>query len=129
MSGLQRYYEGLLVLLLAVAFTTLASTGRLGWPVVAAAAAAFVARGVAYVQRRRVALPPKWLLLGILAYLPVYAADGFLLHSGFLDATLRLVVLAGVAKIFCEQSERDRLAMGLLAMLEVMAAALVTVSG
>lgn len=128
-TRLQRYRDGWLLLLLAVAFATLASTGRLGWVVLLLAGAAYGLRGALFAAGRSVQLPSKWLLLGLLLYLPVYAADALLWSSGFLDATLHLVVLAGAAKIFCLPGARDRLGLATLALLEVMAAALVTVSG
>lgn len=128
-TRLQRYRDGWLLLLLAVAFATLASTGRLGWPVLLAAGAAFVVRGGLYLVGQPVMLRQKWLFLGLLLYVPVYAADALWLSSGFLDATLRLVVLAGAAKIYCTPSPRDRMGLAALALLEVMTAALVTVSG
>lgn len=128
-TRLQRYCDGWLYLLLAVALATLASTGRLGWLVLLAATFAFGVRGALHLAGRPMALPQKWLVFGLLVYLPGYAADALLLSSGFLNATLHLVVLAGAAKLFCVPTPRDRMGLGALALLEVMAAALLTVSG
>lgn len=128
-SPLRRYFEALLLLLLAAGFATLASTGRLAWPVVLAAGAAFVGRGVCFVRRIPVRLPPRWLLAGLLLYVPLYLADGWLFSGSFLIATLHVVVLTGAAKLYSLHSSRDYLSLGLLAVLEVMTAALLTVSG
>jgi len=128
-SPLRRYFDGLLLLLLATGFFTLASTGRLAWPVVAAAGCAYAARLYGFLRRRSLTLPNSVWLAGLLLYLPLYAADALLWSKSLLQATLHLVVLAGAAKLLAPDSSRDALFLGLLAFLEVLTAALLTVSG
>lgn len=126
---LRRYFEGLFLLLVATGFATLASTARLGWPVVMAASTAYLLRAWWFWRGRQPRLPPRWLPTGWLLYLPVFFLDGLFLSHGFVPATLHLVVLAGAVQTYALRTERDYLTLGLLALLEVLAAALLTVSG
>lgn len=126
---MRRKGEGLLLALLATGFATLATTGRLGWAVTAVVSAAFALRGWLYWRRRHWALSTRVWSLGLLAYLPVFALDGWRLSGSFLIASLHLVVLAAAARLFAERQGRDDLLLGILAFLEVLTAALLTVSG
>ncbi len=128
-EGMRQYFEGLLLFLLATGFFALASTGRLPWPLVAAGAAAFLIRAWAWQHRRTLAVPNRWWVAGLLLYLPVYVLDGLILSGSFLNASLHLAVLAGLAKLFAPPSGQDDLLLGLLAFLEVLTAALLTDSG
>lgn len=126
---MRRTCEGLLLLLLATGLATLASTGRLGWPVLALAVAAYGARGVAFVWRREWRWSSRMWSYALLGYMPIYVLDGLFWSQNFLQASLNLVVVAGAARIFAPHSGRDDLLLGLLAFLEVLTAALLTISG
>lgn len=126
---LRRYFEGLLLLLLATGFATLAITGQLPWLVVAPVTAAFIARGYCYGRRIEARVPARWVVTALLLYLPIFVLDGLVLSGDFMAATLHWVVIAGAAQMFSASSKRDYLTLGLLAVLEVLAAALLTVSG
>ncbi|MGH9466975.1 MAG: transglutaminase TgpA family protein [Terriglobales bacterium] len=126
---MRRTSEGLLLLLLATGFAALASTGRLGWVVMALAAAAYLARGVMFLWRWPVRWSSRAWSIVLLAYLPVFVWDGMALSHSFVAASLHLVVLAGAARIFAPHAGRDDFLLGLLAFLEVLTAALLTVSG
>ncbi|MGH9486861.1 MAG: transglutaminaseTgpA domain-containing protein [Terriglobales bacterium] len=126
---MRRTSEALLLLLLATGFATLASTGGLGAVVVALGAAAYLARGYALLTGQRWRWSSRAWSLALLAYLPVFVWDGLLLSHSFLEASLHLVVLAGAARLFAPYSGRDDFLLGLLAFLEVLTAALLTVSG
>ncbi|HUX68554.1 MAG TPA: DUF3488 and transglutaminase-like domain-containing protein [Terriglobales bacterium] len=128
-TPLRRYFDGLLLLLLATGFFTLASTGRLAWPIVVAAGSAYAVRCYGFLRRRSLTVPNRVWLAGLLLYLPVYAGDALLWSHSLLQATLHLVVLAGAGKLLAPESGRDTLLLGLLAFLEVLTAALLTVSG
>lgn len=126
---LRRYFEGLLLLLLATGFATLAITGELPWLVMGPVSAAFLLRGYWFWRGREVQMPARWPVTALLLYLPVYVLDGMVLSGDFVAATLHWVVLAGAVQMFNARSNRDHLTLGLLALLEVLAAALMTVSG
>lgn len=128
-SRLARYYEGLLLLLLATGFATLASTGRLAWPVVACASALYAFRGIGYWRGRAPELGAHWWALGLVLYAPAFALDGTLYSHSFLQASLDFVVMAGAAKLLFRVNRRDEMTLGVLAFLEVLTAALLTVSG
>ncbi|HVB40372.1 MAG TPA: DUF3488 and transglutaminase-like domain-containing protein [Terriglobales bacterium] len=126
---LRRYFEGLLLLLLATGFGALAITGDLPWLVMAPAGAAFALRGYLFWRGLEARIPVRWTVTALLLYLPVYVLDGMVLSGDFVAATLHLVVLAGAAQMFSATTNRDYITLGLLALLEVLAAALLTVSG
>ncbi|TAN24401.1 MAG: DUF3488 domain-containing protein [Acidobacteria bacterium] len=149
---MRRTCEGLLLLLLATGFVTLAITGRLGWVVIAVAAVLYLLRGYIFLWQRPVqpaedGLEQKRVVwrsharpraypwssrawsYALLAYLPIFAWDGLWFSHSFVDASLHLVVLAGAARLFAPHSGRDDLLLGLLAFLEVLTASLLTVSG
>jgi transglutaminase-like putative cysteine protease len=126
---MRRRCEGLLLGLLATGFATLAITGRLGWPVTVAVSCAFILRGVLFALGREWRISTRAWSLTLVAYLPVFALDGWWLSQSFLVASLHLVVLAGAARIFAPRQGRDDLLLGILAFLEVLTAALLTVSG
>lgn len=126
---LHRYFEGLLLLLVTAGFFTLASTGRLAWPVVVVAASCYGLRLVAFARRRMLAVPNRIWMAGLLLYLPVCAADAWFWSGSGVQAALHLVVLAGAARLLAPYSSRDGILLGLLAFLEVLTAALLTVSG
>ncbi|MGH9475654.1 MAG: transglutaminaseTgpA domain-containing protein [Terriglobales bacterium] len=126
---MRRTCEGLLLLLLATGFATLASTRRLAWPVVALAALAYLVRGAAFLGGREWRWSSRAWSYALLAYMPLYVLDGQFWSQNFLQASLNLVVLAGAARIFAPHSGRDDLLLGLLAFLEMLTAALLTISG
>ncbi|MGH9395211.1 MAG: transglutaminaseTgpA domain-containing protein, partial [Terriglobales bacterium] len=128
-SGPRRYFEGLLLLLLATGFATLASTGRLGGMVTAVAAAAYLVRGIWFWRGRAPRLPGWWWVLALVLYTPVFAWDGMVLSHGFFQASLHFVVLAGAARLFSPLNRRDEVTLSVLAFLEVLTAALLTISG
>lgn len=126
---MRRTCEGLLLLLLATGFVTLAITGRLGWVVVVVSAVLYLLRGYVFLWQRPLRWSSRAWSYALLAYLPVFVWDGLWLSHSFLDASLHLVVLAGAARLFAPHSGRDDLLLGLLAFLEVLTASLLTVSG
>jgi transglutaminase-like putative cysteine protease len=126
---MRRYFEGLLLMLLATGFFALASTGRLPWPLEALGVGGFALRVWAFHGSRRMWLANRYWLGGLVLYLPVYALDGLVFSGSFLDASLHLVVLAGLAKLFAPPSAQDDLLLGLLGFLEMLTAALLTDSG
>src|SRR6185437_2908679 len=128
-SRLGRYFEGLLLLLLATGFATLATTGRLAWPVAACAAGLYAVRGAAFWRGAAPNLGARWWALGLVLYAPLFALDGTLYSHSFMQASLDFVVLAGAAKLLFRVNRRDEMTLGVLAFLEVLTAALLTVSG
>lgn len=126
-SQFRPYFEGLLLLLLAAGFFTLAGTGRLGSGVVLLGGAALVARGILWALGIRPRMSNGFTNLVSALYLIFYPLDYFFLSHGFLTATVHLVLLVAVLKLFSAVRPRDFAYLCVLAFLEVLAAATLTV--
>ncbi|MGH9535863.1 MAG: transglutaminaseTgpA domain-containing protein [Terriglobales bacterium] len=128
-SVIRPYFEALLLLLLAAGFFTLAGTGRLGGLVVLLGTAALGARAVLLALGIRPRLSNTGANLISALYLAFYPLDYFFLSRGFLQATVHLVLLVAVLKLFSATRPRDFAYLCVLAFLEVLAAATLTVGG
>ncbi len=126
-SQIRRYFEALLLLLLAAGFFTLAGTGRLGGVVVLLGGAALAARGVLWLRGIRPRLSNGFTNVVSALYLVFYPLDYFFLSHGFLTATVHLVLLVAVLKLFSANRPRDFAYLCVLAFLEVLAAATLTI--
>lgn len=128
-SLIRPYFEALLLFLLAAGFYTLAATGRLGPAVLVAGSAAFLLRAVFLWRGIRPHLPARWLSIATLLYTVFYLADVYLFSHSFVDATAHLVVFIAILKLFSAQQARDYVYLCIIALLEILSAATLTVSG
>lgn len=126
-AAIQRYFEVALYLLVLTGFGTLASTGKLGLTTVLLVGAALVFRGYLLASRRSFLIPERWTTVLTLAYAAFAVADYFLLASGFLNASVHLVLFVMVVRMFSAQRERDYYFLSVLAFLMVLSAAVLTV--
>lgn len=133
-SVVDRYFEVSLLLMLATSFTTLALTGKLDTASKLVFSAALVLRLWKHVRGSVFNLRPATATrLGILCIL-FYAVDLFFLSPGpvlldrILAATVHLVLLATVIKVFSARTYRDYAYLAALSFLMVLAAAVYTVS-
>lgn len=126
-AAIQRYFDVALYLLVLTGFGTLASTGKLGVTTVLLVGAALVFRGYLLARRRSFLIPERWTTVLTLAYAAFAVADYFLLSSGFLNASVHLVLFVMVVRMFSAQRERDYYFLSVLAFLMVLSAAVLTV--
>lgn len=126
-SSVQRYLEVALFLLVLCAFATLTSTGGLDLPVTAFVVAALFARGCLLATRRSILIPESWTTVLTVAYVGFYLGDLFLLGSGFINATVHLVLFVMVVRLFSAHRDRDYYFLALIAFLMVLASAILTV--
>ncbi len=126
-SVVQRYFEVSLFLLLTVGFLTLASTGRLDIPSLVVAGLALAVKALRYRRHPEPELSPLIVNRLTWFYFLFYALDYFLLSGTFLDATVHLVLFLAVVKLFSARTNRDYLWLALIAFLEMLAAAILTV--
>jgi protein-glutamine gamma-glutamyltransferase len=124
---IDRYFEVSLYLLICTGFATLAATGRLDFASIVFVGAALIARGVLLARHRVVLLPDRWTNRATLIYIAFYITDFLFLSGSFVVATVHLVLFSMVVKIFSVQRDRDHLYLALLAFMEVLAAAMLTV--
>ncbi len=129
-SGVQRYFEISLLLMLGIAFATLATTGKLDLPSIIVLSGGLLAR----LWRRDILLSHRTVTLLAAAYIPFYALDLLVLSSGaalvdrMLSATVHLILFTAVIKIFSARTYRDYGYLATLSFLMMLAAAILTVS-
>jgi len=124
---IRRYFEVSLFLLVTVGFLTLASTGRLDPLTLLAVSAALVVKALRYRHHTEPELSPRLVTFLTWCYFPFYLVDYLFLSGAFLNATVHLVLFIAVVKIFSARSNRDYLWLALVAFLEMLAAATLTV--
>ncbi|HUJ96404.1 MAG TPA: DUF3488 and transglutaminase-like domain-containing protein [Terriglobales bacterium] len=127
--ALQRYFEVALYLLVLTGFGTLASTGGLSLTTVSLVSVALLFRGYLLISRRSFSIPERWTTILTLGYVAFSLADYFLISSGFLSASVHLVLFVMVLRMFSAQRDRDYYFLAVLAFLMVLAAAVLTVDG
>jgi len=126
-SLVRPYFEGLLLALLAAGFFTLVGTGRMGTGVAIAGTLVLALRGWLLWRGRRPDLPPHWVTLTTLLYFLFYPVDVYLVSNSFIEATVHLVLFVAVVKLFTASQARDYVYLCVIAFLEVLAAATLTV--
>ncbi len=122
-----RYFEVSLFLLVTVGFLALASTGQLDVPTVLLVGGALVVKALRYRRQSEPELNPKSVTQLAWFYSVFYFFDLYLLSQNFLLATSHLVLFIAVVKIYSARSNRDYLWLALVAFMEILAAATLTV--
>jgi len=127
-GAVHRYFEVSLFLLLTVGFLALASTGQLDVFTLVVVTAALVTKALRYRRHREPELTPEVVTGLTWFYFAFYLVDFFLLSDSFLVATTHLVLFIALVKLFSARSNRDYLWLALIAFLEILAAATLTVN-
>ena len=125
--AIRRYFDVALYLLIFTGFGTLASTGRLDLPTVVLVTFALLFRGYALARRRKVLLSERWTNFLTIACVGLYIGDYLIISRAFLGATVHLVLLVMLVRLFSAQKDRDHYLLAVLAFLMVLAAAVLTV--
>ncbi|MFQ5817235.1 MAG: DUF3488 and DUF4129 domain-containing transglutaminase family protein [Terriglobia bacterium] len=123
----QRYFEVSLFLLLTVGFLTLASTGELDIFSLVFVGSALVVKALRYRRHHEPELSPRAVTWLTWFYFVFYLIDYLLLSRAFVNATVHLILFVAVVKLFSARSNRDYLWLTLIAFLEILAAAILTV--
>src|SRR3979411_2219671 len=126
-TAIDRYLIVSLYLLVLMGFGTLAATGGLDLAAVFLVGGALAFRGYLLTRRQNFGIPERWTTPLTILYFVFYASDYFLLSRSFLTATVHLVVLAVVIRMFSLRRERDYTMLAVLAFLMVLASAVLTV--
>ncbi len=130
-SAVHRYFEVSLFLLLTVGFLSLASTGNLDIASTVLMSAALIVKALRYRTHREPELSAKTVRAFTAAYFLFYLVDFYALSGGWPDglipATTHLVLFLAVMKIFSARTNRDYLWLTLIAFLQILAAATLTV--
>jgi protein-glutamine gamma-glutamyltransferase len=127
-QAIQRYLDVALYLLVLTAFATLAASGGLDLVVVLFVSAALIFRGYLLIQKKTLVLPERWTTALTLAYALFYLLDYLLLSSGFVKATVHLLLFVMVVRLLSAHRIRDYYFLCALAFAMVLATAVLTVS-
>lgn len=122
-----RYFEISLYLLVTVGFLALATTGRLDIPTLVLVGLALSAKALRYRHQQEPELPSKLVTVLTWFYFVFYLADLFLLSRDFLLATTHMVLFIAVVRMYSARTNRDYLWLAVVAFLELLAAATLTV--
>ncbi len=116
-----------LLLLLAMGFFALAGTGKLDLFSIILVSSALVIRGTGLLRRWEWRIPERWTTYLGLLYVLAYGVDLLLVSRGFVAATVHLLLFGLVIKLFSVERYRDLLYLAILAFMEILAAAILTV--
>ncbi len=126
-TSITKFLDLSLFLLIATGFLTLATTGKLDAVSLVFVSAALLARGYLFLRGRTVSIPERLLSSLTIAYILFYVVDFYFISGTFVSATVHLVLFSMVVKLFSVRRDRDRLYLGVLAFMAVLAAAVLTV--
>ncbi|MCC6861776.1 MAG: DUF3488 domain-containing protein [Bryobacterales bacterium] len=122
----ERYLASAVLGLAASGYLAVAGSGYLDPVTVAGMGAALAARGLWIAGLLRVRIPDRLLVALTLAYLGFYPLDYLYVSRDFLQATVHLVFFLTAARILTARTRRDHFYSGVLAFLQLLAAALVS---
>jgi transglutaminase-like putative cysteine protease len=125
--AIERYFQVCLLLLLAMGFLALQVTGKLDALSSAGMSAALLLRGYMLGRGTTITIPEKITSYLGLVYILVYVLDFFFFSDSFVLATVHLLLFGIIVKLFAIYRDRDYAYLTMLAFLEVLAAAILTV--
>ena len=126
-SGIQRYFEVSVYLLVVAGFVTLAATGDLDLATLLFAGTALLLRGYGLATRQALLIPESWTTSLTLGYVAFYLVDYFVISGSFVSATVHLVLFVMVVRLYSARQDRDYYFLALIGFLMVLAAAILTV--
>jgi len=126
--SVERFFQFSLLGLVASGYLAVAGSGYLDAPTVLLTAAGLMLRGLMIYGFVRFEISERAATTATIAYSAFYVADYLVLSRGFLQATVHLVFFLAVVKILTAQSNRDHLYTAVIAFLELVAAAILSVN-
>src|SRR6185369_2408054 len=126
--SVERFFQFSLLGLVASGYLAVAGSGYLDTPTIALTTAGLVLRGVLICGLVRFDLSDRLTTIVTIAYAAFFGADYFLLSRDFLAATVHLLFFLAVMKILTAKSNRDYLYTAVIAFLELLAAAILSVN-
>ncbi len=125
--AIERYFQLCLLLLLAMGFLTLVVTGKLDPLSSVCMSVALLLRGYLLGRGTTITIPERITSYLGLAYVLVYILDFFFISDSFVIATVHLLLFGIIVKMFSIHRDRDYAYLTMLAFLEVLSAAILTV--
>ncbi|MBK9168139.1 MAG: DUF3488 domain-containing protein [Bryobacterales bacterium] len=126
-SSIDRFFHFSLWGMVACGFLAIAGAGFLDPLTIGVAGAGILLRLAMVLGLAAVTIPASLLNILTIAYIGFYPIDYHWFAQDFLTATLRLLLFVVLVRILSARSERDYLLTAVLSLLEILAAALVSV--
>jgi transglutaminase-like putative cysteine protease len=114
--------------LVASGYLAVAGSGYLDLPTIVLTAAALVLRGLLIYGFVRLEISERATTFATIGYTGFYVLDYFLISRDFLAATVHLVFFLAVVKILTARTQRDHLYTAVIAFLELVAAAILSIN-
>ncbi len=127
-QAVERFFQLALLGLVTAGFLAVAGSGFLDTPTVILVALGLALRGAAVAGWLKLDIPDLAVNLVTLAYVGFFAVDYFWLSRGLLEATVHLVCFLAVMKVLTARTNRDYLYTASIALLELVAAAMLSVN-
>src|SRR5579863_5533030 len=126
--SVERFFQFSLLGLVASGYLAVAGSGYLDTPTIALAAIGLFLRGLWICGWIHIAPSDRAVTWVTLSYVAFFGVDYFLLSRDFLAATVHLVFFLAVMKVLTSKTNRDYLYTAIIAFLELLAAAILSVS-
>lgn len=126
--SVERFFQFSLLGLVASGYLAVAGSGYLDVPTVALTTAGLLLRAILIGGLVRLNLSDRFTTIVTVAYAAFFLADYFLLSRDFLDATVHLLFFLAVMKTLTAKSNRDYLYTAVIAFLELLAAAILSIN-
>src|SRR3954464_11053142 len=126
--SVERFFQFSLLGLVASGYLAVAGSGYLDIPTIALTTAGLLFRAVLICGIIRMEMSDRVTTIVTVAYSAFFFADYFLLSRDFLAATVHLLFFLAVMKILTAKSNRDYLYTAVIAFLELLAAAILSIN-
>jgi transglutaminase-like putative cysteine protease len=126
--SVERFFQLSLLGLVASGYLAVAGSGYLDTPTIVLTAAGLTLRGLLVLGLLRLEISERTTTVLTLAYTAFFGVDYLLLSRDFLQATVHLVFFLAVMKILTARTPRDFLHTAVIAFLELLAAAILSVN-
>src|SRR2546427_812216 len=126
-AAVEKFFQLSLLGLVASGFLAVAGSGYLDAPTSILTAAGLLLRGALAAGLLRLEISDRMVTVLTIAYIGFYPLDYQFLSRDFLTATVHLVFFLAVVKILTAKTNRDYLYTAIIAVLELLAAALLSV--
>ena len=125
-AAVERFFQFALWGLVLSGYLAVAGSGYLDAPTVILTGAGLLLRALLISGALRFYISPKLVVALTLAYVGFFPLDYFFLSRAFIQATVHLVFFLAVIQILTSRTNRDYFFMGMIAFLELLAAAILS---
>ena len=125
-AAVERFFQFALWGLVVSGYLAVAGSGYLDAPTVILTGAGLLVRALLISGALRFYISPKLVVALTLAYVGFFPLDYFFLSRAFIQATVHLVFFLAVIQILTSRTNRDYFFMGMIAFLELLAAAILS---